>query len=339
MQADRREMTGPDVPLSILDLAIVGRDDTVPQALEASVAVAQAAEERGYQRVWYAEHHSMSSIASAATAVLIAHIAAHTDHILLGSGGIMLPNHSPLAIAEQFGTLASLHPGRIELGLGRAPGSDQATTRALRRAPEDAAAFPRDVLELQAYLSGESIVAGVTAVPGAGTNVPLTILGSSLYGAQLAAELGLPYGFASHFAPAELQNAVALYRRTFRPSEQLDRPHVLAGVNVVIADTEDEAAAMFDGVKRSRVASFLGRGHRFTEEELDQLVASPQGHQIIGMMRHTAVGAPGTVRPQLDEFSRYADADELIVVHNATSIESRLRSVHLLADAYPSSAT
>jgi luciferase family oxidoreductase group 1 len=276
----------------------------------------------------------MSSIASAATAVLIAHIASHTDRILLGSGGIMLPNHSPLAIAEQFGTLASLHPGRIELGLGRAPGSDEATTRALRRTPRDAASFPHDILELQAFLAGDSLVNGVKAVPGAGTRVPLTILGSSLFGAQLAAELGLPYAFASHFAPADLRDAIALYRRSFRPSKQLDRAHVLAAVNVVAAETDDEAVAMFERVKRFRVASFLGRGRRFTDEELDQLVVSPQGHQITAMMRHTAVGTPATLRSQLDEFRRHADADELIVVHNADSIDSRLRSVHLLADAY-----
>lgn len=332
-------MTAAEVPLSILDLAIVGRDDTVPEALAASVALALAAEERGYRRVWYAEHHNMSSIASAATAVLIAHVAARTERILLGSGGIMLPNHSPLAIAEQFGTLASLHPGRIELGLGRAPGSDQATTRALRRDPMAAASFPQDVLELQAYLSGDSIVAGVNAIPGAGTDVPLTILGSSLYGAELAAKLGLPYGFASHFAPADLENAVALYRREFRPSDQLDRPHVLAAVNVVMAETDEDATAMFQQVKRQRIASFLGRGRQFTEEELDELVVSPQGHQVAGMMRHTAVGNPSTVRSQLDDFTRYADADELIVVHNATTIESRLRSVHLLADAYQPAPT
>ncbi len=333
-------------PLSILDLAVVGRDDTVTEGLASTVDVARAAEERGYRRVWYAEHHNMRSIASSATAVLIAHVAAHTNRILLGAGGIMLPNHSPLTIAEQFGTLASLHPGRIELGLGRAPGTDQATVRALRNDPGAAASFPHDVLELQAYLAGaaegdtESIVSGVKAVPGAGTNVPLTILGSSLYGAQLAAELGLPYGFASHFAPAELQNAVALYRRAFqppdRPSRRPSKPHVLAGINVVMADTTDEATEMFEQVKRRRVASFLGRGRRgrFTDDEVDQLVTSPQGHQIIAMMRHTAVGTPATVRAQLEDFRRYADADELIVVHNATSIPDRLRSVHLLADAY-----
>lgn len=330
-------MAAAEIPLSILDLAIVGRNDSVSEALEASVAVAQAAEARGYRRVWYAEHHNMSSIASAATAVLIAHVAAKTDRILLGSGGIMLPNHSPLTIAEQFGTLASLHPGRIELGLGRAPGSDEASTRALRRSPAAAEAFPRDVLELQAYLAGESIVAGVQAIPGAGTNVPLTILGSSLYGAQLAAELGLPYGFASHFAPAALQNAVALYRRTFRPSPHLNRPHVLAALNVVVAEDSEDAQVMFEQVRRLRVASFLGRGRRFTEDELDQLVISPQGRQITAMMRHTAVGTPHTMRSQLDDFAGYADADELIVVHNAPSIESRLRSVHLLADTYDAS--
>jgi luciferase family oxidoreductase group 1 len=332
-------MTRPEVPLSVLDLAVVGRDDTVADALAATVDLAQAAEERGYRRVWYAEHHNMSSIASSATSVLIAHVAAHTSRIRLGSGGIMLPNHAPLTIAEQFGTLASLHPGRIELGLGRAPGTDQPTFRALRRDLDAAAAFPHDVLELQAYLAGNSIVDGVDAIPGAGTEVPLTILGSSLYGADLAAQLGLPYGFASHFAPTDLERAVALYRRAFRPSDQLDEPFVLAGVNVVIAETSDEAAATFEQVKRRRVTSFLGRGRQFTDDEVDQLVVSPQGLQIAGMMRHTVVGTPRTVRGQLDDFQSYADADELIVVHNAISIEGRLRAVHLLADAYAEAPT
>src|SRR5262245_32329317 len=191
-------MATPEVPLSILDLAIVGHDDTVAEALQASVALAQAAEERGYRRIWYAEHHNMSSIASSATSVLIGHVAAHTERIRLGSGGIMLPNHSPLVIAEQFGTLATLHPGRIELGLGRAPGTDLAALQAMRRDIDAADDFPRDVLELQAYLADDGNVNGVRATPGAGTEVPITILGSSRYGAQLAAQLGLPYGFASH---------------------------------------------------------------------------------------------------------------------------------------------
>jgi luciferase family oxidoreductase group 1 len=329
-------MPTPEVPLSILDLAVVGRDDTVADALHASVAIARAAEERGYRRIWYAEHHNMASIASSATSVLIAHVAAHTERIRLGSGGIMLPNHAPLVIAEQFGTLATLHPGRIELGLGRAPGTDQRTVRALRRDVDDAAHFPHDVLELQAYLSDRSLVDGVRAIPGEGTEVPITILGSSLFGAQLAAELGLPFGFASHFAPAELQNAVALYRRSYRPSERNPDPYVHAGVNVVVADTHDDARAMFERVKRSRVASFLGRGlgRRLTDDEVEALLRSPQGHQVVGMMRHTAVGTPREVRTQLEAFATYADADDLIVVHNAPTIETRVRSVHLLADAY-----
>ena len=273
-------------------------------------------------------------MSSAATSVLIAHVAANTERILLGSGGVMLPNHSPLAIAEQFGTLESLHPGRIELGLGRAPGSDQASTRALRVDPHASASFPQDVLELQAYLAGDSLVAGVNAIPGAGTKVPLTILGSSLFGAELAAKLGLPYGFASHFAPGELENAVALYRRMFQPSAQIQQPHVMAAINVVIAPTNDEAAALLGQVKRQRVASFLGRGREFPEEQLDALVQSPQGQQIAGMMHYTAVGTPGTIRPQLDDFALHADADELIVVHNAVTSEGRMQSVHLLADAY-----
>ena len=205
------------IPLSILDLAPVAPGQTVRESFAASVALAQQAEASGYRRVWYAEHHNMASIASSATSVLIAHIASQTSTIRLGSGGVMLPNHSPLAIAEQFGTLETLHPGRIDLGLGRAPGSDQATFRAMRRDPSSSERFPQDVVELQAFLAGESRVAGVQAVPGAGTNVPLYILGSSLFGAKLAAALGLPYAFASHFAPGDLIDAVSAYRREFQP--------------------------------------------------------------------------------------------------------------------------
>lgn len=326
-------MDHPQVPLSILDLAIVGKGETVSDALSTSLALAQAAEQRGYNRIWYAEHHNMASVASAATSVLIAHIAAQTDRILLGSGGVMLPNHSPLAIAEQFGTLASLHPGRIELGLGRAPGSDQAASRALRVDPMASNSFPQDVRELQALLAGHN-VGGVTATPGAGTNIPLTILGSSLFGAELAAMFGLPYGFASHFAPTHLEEAVALYRRKFEPSSQLDEPYVYAAINVVIGESEAEAAELAEQVKRQRVGRFMGGGREFTEAELDELVVSPQGRQIIGMMKHTAVGTPDSVRPQLDDFANYADADELIVAHNALDGEGRIRSVHLVADAY-----
>src|SRR5436190_5308170 len=220
-------------PLSILDLAIVGEQQTVRESLEATVVLARQAEQLGFRRIWYAEHHNMASIASSATAVLIAHVAAHTEHIRLGAGGIMLPNHAPLMIAEQFGTLAELHPGRIDLGLGRAPGSDQVTQRALRRDPMAAERFPQDVMELQGYLDGATRVPGVEATPGNGTCVPLYILGSSLFGGSLAAALGLPFAFASHFAPDALEQAVDYYRTNFQPSSQLERPYVIAGVNVI----------------------------------------------------------------------------------------------------------
>ncbi|MFP5321110.1 MAG: LLM class flavin-dependent oxidoreductase [Acidimicrobiia bacterium] len=323
-------------PLSILDLALIGKGQTPADALAASVALAQAAERRGYRRVWYAEHHNMSTIASSATSVLIAHVAAHTSTIRLGSGGVMLPNHSPLTIAEQFGTLASLHPGRIDLGLGRAPGTDQQTMRALRRDPDSADTFPQDVLELQGYLTGETRIHGVHAIPGRGTDVPLYLLGSSLFGAKLAAMLGLPYAFASHFAPQALGQAVAVYRSEFRPSEQLAEPHVIAGVNVIAADTDDEAQEQHLKVRRARVSLFLGRqtGRTYTDEEADAILASPQGAGIADMMRYSAVGSPTTVRQYLDDFRRHAEADELIVVHASPSPEARLRSLELLADAW-----
>ena len=320
------------VPLSILDLATISRGGTAADAFEGSVALAQCAERCGYQRVWYAEHHNMRSIASSATSVLIAHVATQTSAIRLGAGGVMLPNHSPLTIAEQFGTLETLHPGRIDLGLGRAPGTDQQTWRALRRDPMSAERFPQDVLELQGYLAGESRIPGVTAVPGAGTRVPLYILGSSLFGAKLAAALGLPYAFASHFAPAALQDAVAAYRREFQPSEQLDRPYVIAGVNVTAADSEVEAGDLFRAVTRSRVALLLGGGRRLSDDEADAILRSPQGRHVSEMLRYAAVGDPRTVRGYLDAFGTHADADELMVVHAVPSVEARLRSVELLAE-------
>jgi luciferase family oxidoreductase group 1 len=320
------------VPLSILDLAIIGKGATARDALDASVAMAQRAEARGYRRVWYAEHHNMATIASSATSVLIAHVAAHTRTIRLGAGGVMLPNHAPLTIAEQFGTLETLHPGRIDLGLGRAPGSDQNTMRALRRDPTAADTFPHDVLELQGYLTGRTRIPGVNAVPGAGTDVPLYILGSSLFGARLAAALGLPYAFASHFAPNALQDAVAAYRREFQPCDQLDEPYVIAGVNVVVADTEAEAEERFLSVRRARAVSFLGGGRPHSDEEADALLRSPQGQHVAQMMRYTAVGAPRPVKDYLDAFVEHADADELIVVHASPTTETKLCSVDLLAD-------
>jgi luciferase family oxidoreductase group 1 len=321
------------IPLSILDLAIIGKGQTAADAFANSVALAQRAEARGYERVWYAEHHNMASIASSATSVLIAHIAAHTSTIRLGAGGVMLPNHSPLTIAEQFGTLATLHPGRIDLGLGRAPGSDQNTMRAMRRDAHSSDRFPEDVLELQGFLRGESRIPGVVAVPGAGTDVPLYILGSSLFGAQLAAMLGLPYAFASHFAPAALLDAIALYRREFRPSVQLAEPYAIAGVNVIAADSDADAQQQWETVRRWRVARFVAPGSDLTDDEADAILASPQGRQIAQMMHYSAVGTPSAVKAYLDEFAEVAGADELITAHSSPTIEQRLRSVDLLADA------
>jgi len=317
-------------PLSILDLATVGRGHTPAESFEASVALARLAESAGYSRVWYAEHHNMPAIASSAPAVLIAHVAAQTERIRLGAGGVMLPNHAPLTIAEQFGTLATLHPGRIDLGLGRAPGTDQNTLYALRRDPSVADRFPDDVLELQAYLGDETRVPGVNATPGRGTHVPLYILGSSLFGAQLAAILGLPYAFASHFAPAALQQAVALYRKEFRPSPQLNQPYVIAGANAIAADTDEEAQQQFRKAKRNRIRSLL-RATELSDEQADALLASPQGRHVEQMVTYSAVGRPTDVRDYLQWFAKHADADELIVALHSPGPAARLRSAELLA--------
>ncbi|PYG02059.1 luciferase family oxidoreductase, group 1 [Georgenia satyanarayanai] len=322
------------LPLSILDLATVGRSQTVAESLDGTVALAQKAEETGYTRVWYAEHHNMAAIASSATSVLIAHVAAHTSTIRLGSGGVMLPNHSPLTIAEQYGTLETLHPGRIDLGLGRAPGTDQNTMRALRRDASSADSFPEDVLELQGYLRGQSRIPGVDAYPGKGTDVPLYILGSSLFGAGLAATLGLPYAFASHFAPAALHEAIALYRREFEPSAQLDKPHVIAAYNVLAADEQADAERQQQEVMRGRVALLLRPGTEYTDEQADALLASPQGRHLHQMMTYSAVGTPDVVREKVTEFGEQTGADEIIVAHQGPTVEERLRSAELLAEAY-----
>jgi luciferase family oxidoreductase group 1 len=274
----------------------------------------------------------MKTIASAATSVVIAHVAANTERIRLGAGGIMLPNHSPLVIAEQFGTLDALHPGRIDLGLGRAPGSDRATMYALRRDPATADQFPQDVLELQAFLGEESRVPGVYAYPGRRSKVPLYVLGSSLFGAQLAAALGLPYAFASHFAPDALEQAVRLYRREFRPSAQLDEPYVIAGVNVIAADSDEAARAQFHAAKRARVRAFARGDVHLTDEQADLVLSSPEGAQIAHMVTYTAVGRPGEVRDYLERFAKHADADELIVALPSTTNADRLRSAELLGE-------
>lgn len=322
------------IALSILDLAPVAPGETAAKSFTNSVSLAQTAERYGYSRVWYAEHHNMPTIASSATSVLIAHIAAHTSTIRLGAGGVMLPNHSPLTIAEQFGTLETLHPGRIDLGLGRAPGGDRAIFNALRRDPGASEQFPQDVLELQAYLGDQSRVPTVNAYPGKDTNVPLYILGSSLFGAQLAAALGLPYAFASHFAPDALNDAVTLYRRDFKPSAQLEEPYVIAGANVFASDTSADADSQFVAARRQRVRSMLKRGPspvQYSDDQIDLFLTTPEGASLANMMRCTAVGTPDEVHDWLEQFAKDANADELIVAHGALDIDNRLRSVALAA--------
>lgn len=322
------------LPLSILDLAFVAEGQPTGEALHGCVTFAQRAEALGFARVWYAEHHNVPSIASSATSVLIAHVAALTRKIRLGAGGVMLPNHAPLVIAEQYGTLASLHPGRIDLGLGRAPGTDPVTLRALRIDPMEAEAFPDDVLELQAYLSDESLVENVQATPGRGTKVPLYILGSSLFGAQLAAALGLPYGFASHFAPAALEQAVAVYRARFRPSKQLEKPYVIAGVNVLAADDRATAEEHFRRVRIGRAKALIGRGKNWSDEMAEAVLQSPAGRGIEEMSRYSAVGTGPEVKAYLEDFAKRAQADELMTVHAAPSVAARVRSLEVLAQAW-----
>jgi luciferase family oxidoreductase group 1 len=305
--------------------------------------MAQRAEQSGYHRVWYAEHHNMATIASSATSVLIAHVGARTSTIRLGAGGVMLPNHAPLVIAEQFGTLAAMYPDRIDLGLGRAPGSDQNTMYALRRDPNSAENFPRDVLELQGYLSGETQVPGVQAVPGKGSNVPLYILGSSLFGARLAAALGLPYAFASHFAPAALEAAISTYRAEFTASAQLDRPYVIAGVNTIVAETAAAAREQLQSTRRLRAISLYGRQLGMpdldvSDEQADHILAAGAGAHVDQMLTYTAAGTPDQVADYLDRFRSHTAADELITVHQARTAEDRLRSVTLLAEALPTAA-
>lgn len=322
--------------LSVLDLAPVAEGETPADSFRHSVDLAQTAEQYGYERVWYAEHHNMPTIASSATSVLIAHIAAHTKTIRLGAGGIMLPNHSPLTIAEQFGTLAELHPGRIDLGLGRAPGGDRSVFAAMRRSPQDSENFPTDVLELQGYLGDETRVHNVNATPGKGTHVPLYILGSSLFGAQLAAQLGLPYAFASHFAPAALHDAVAAYRHNFQPSDQLDEPYLMVAANVIAATDTQTAQDQWAQARRERVRSMLKRGPgiaTYSDEDIDMFLTTAQGTQLADMMRYTAVGTGPEVRAWLEDFASQVNADEVITAHMALAADARLESLRLTAQA------
>ena len=319
--------------LSVLDLAPITEGSDAASAFRNSLDLARHAERLGFHRYWLAEHHNMPGIASAATSVVIGHVAAGTRTLRVGAGGIMLPNHAPLVIAEQFGTLATLHPDRIDLGLGRAPGTNQATMRALRRDATAADTFPQDVVELQGYLSGETRIPTVHAIPGRGTNVPLYILGSSLFGAQLAAALGLPYAFASHFSPGALEAAVKVYREQFQPSAQLERPYVVAAVNALASDDEAESERQREARRRTLVRALFSRpGQTFTDEEVEAILRSPQGAHVDQMLTYTAAGTPDAVKAYLDEFRAHADADELMVVHQGDSAAARLRSLEIVAE-------
>jgi luciferase family oxidoreductase group 1 len=320
-------------PLSILDLAFVPSGATPADALRNTLDLAQHAERWGYHRFWLAEHHNMSGIASAATAVVIGHVAGGTRTIRVGAGGIMLPNHAPLVIAEQFGTLESLYPGRIDLGLGRAPGTDQRTLRALRRHPASADSFPSDVLELQALLAPAREGQAVQAVPGTGLEVPLWILGSSLFGARLAAELGLPYAFASHFMPGALMNALDIYRSTFKPSRQLPRPYAMVGVNVVAAETDAEARVLFTSVQQQFAHLFRGTAGRLPPPivDIDTYWTPAEKAQASAMLACSFVGAPATVQRGLGAFIEQTRADEIIVVSAIHDQGARLRSYEMLA--------
>jgi luciferase family oxidoreductase group 1 len=326
-------MATASVPLSILDLAAVGKEETIAESFAGSVELARTAERSGYRRIWYAEHHNISSIASSATAVLIAHVAAHTEAIRLGAGGVMLPNHSPLVIAEQFGTLETLHPGRIDLGLGRAPATDQRTWMALRRDPHASDRFPQDVVELQRFLSDDEPLPGLRAIPGRGTHVPLYILGSSLFGAELAAQLGLPYAFASHFAPRFLHEALKVYRDGFKPSQQLQEPYAIAGIGVIAAETSEGAEAQLQAARRVRARALFGRGKKLSDDDITTLLESPQAIAVDEMLAYTATGLHDEVASYLQQFAADTGADELMTVHYSDTVANRLRSVELLAQA------
>jgi luciferase family oxidoreductase group 1 len=323
------------VALSILDLVRVTEATDARGALDNARDLAARAEDWGYRRFWVAEHHNMAGIASAATAVVIAHVAAGTRRIRVGAGGIMLPNHAPIIIAEQFGTLARLHPGRIDLGLGRAPGTDQVTVRALRRTLQSEDDFPRDVLELQSYFA--PVVPGqrVQAVPAAGTDVPLWILGSSTYGAALAAELGLPYAFASHFAPAQLMAALATYRGRFRPSAELARPHAMIGVNIIAADTDAEARRLATTQQMSVIDIFRGtRGlSRPPIDDIETYWSEAEKMQTQQWLARSVVGAPDTIRAGVAALVAETGADELMIVSDVFDHRARLRSFELIAGA------
>ena len=322
-------------PLSILDLVPVTQGATPADALRHSLELARTAERLGYTRYWVAEHHNMTGIASAATSVVIGYLAAGTSRIRVGAGGVMLPNHAPLVIAEQFGTLESLYPGRIDLGLGRAPGTDQLTMRALRRDPHAADSFVDDVQELQALFEPVREGQTIRAVPGAGLRVPLWILGSSLFGSQLAAALGLPYAFASHFAPAALHQALQVYRSGFRPSAQLQKPHAMVGLNVIAAETDEEAQRLFTSQQQAFTNMVRNRRGQFPPpiDDIDSYWTPAEKHHAAGMLACSIVGSVETVRAGLAKFVGETQADELMIVSAVFDPALRQRSLALIAEA------
>ncbi len=320
-------------PLSILDLVFINEGSDAKTALDNSVIAAQTAEALGFKRLWVAEHHNMPGIGSAATSVVIGHLASHTKSIQVGAGGIMLPNHSPLVIAEQFGTLATLYPGRIELGLGRAPGTDQRTMRALRREPMAAQSFPDDVVELQQFFSEEAKYNAIQAFPGAGLEVPLWILGSSTFGAQLAAQLGLPYAFASHFAPAQLDEALAVYRRYFKPSKQLDKPYAMIGANIVAADTDEEARFHFTSLQQAFTNMTRGKRGQFPKpiNDIETYWSPPEKAMASQMLECSIVGSKETVRTGLQRLIEKTQADEVMLTSSIYDLEARLKSLKIIS--------
>ena len=323
------------IPLSLLDLAPVCEGSDIAAAFANMRDLARHAERWGYHRYWLAEHHNMPGIASAATPLVIGHVAAGTTTIRIGSGGVMLPNHAPLVIAEQFGTLEALHPGRIDLGLGRAPGTDGETARALRRYFDAADQFPRDVLELQAFLAPATPGQRVRAVPGAGSRVPIWLLGSSLFSAELAAQLGLPYAFASHFAPEMLLQALRIYRDNFRPSEQLDRPHAMAVINVFAADTDEEARIVSTSMQQAFAAVVRGRPDLLQPPvtDIDAVLSAQEQAAVRGRLQYSAIGGPETVRRQIADFIALTGVDELMVTGMIFDPAARIRSLEITAAA------
>jgi luciferase family oxidoreductase group 1 len=325
------------VPFSVLDLSPITESSDAGQALRNSLDLARHVEALGYRRYWMAEHHNLPGIASAATAVALAHVAAGTSSIRIGAGGIMLPNHAPLIIAEQFGTLAALHPGRVDLGLGRAPGSDQITARAVRRALlQSDDSFPQEVVELMGYFEPAEPGQRVQAVPGAGLKVPIWILGSSTFGAQLAAYLGLPFSFASHFAPAMMTDAIAIYRAQFRPSAQLATPYLMLGVTTVAAETDEEARFLFSSLQQSTLNNRTGRRGRVPPPVADfEARLDPHARAILAdAFACAVVGGPDTVRRGLDDLVQRTGADELMVTANIFDHDKRKRSFEIVAEVH-----